>query len=79
MNLCKYSDILGVPNTGIHSYRVFNIAIIDVIFTIIAAFIIHVYFKINLVMCIIGLFFVGIFVHWIFCVPTTINKLLGLA
>ena len=28
MSLCKYSDILGVPKKGVHSYRIFNIAII---------------------------------------------------
>ena len=38
--LCKYKDALGKPEKGIHSYRFMNIAIIDVIMTIIAAFII---------------------------------------
>ena len=38
--LCKYKDALGKPKTGIHSYRIFNIAIADVIMTIIAALII---------------------------------------
>ena len=34
---CKYKDILGIPKTGLHSYRVFNIAIMDVVFTFLFA------------------------------------------
>ena len=34
---CKYKDSLGKPKTGLHRYRVFNIAIADVIFTILFA------------------------------------------
>ena len=34
MTLCKYANIFGAPNTGSHKYRIFNIAIIDVIATI---------------------------------------------
>ena len=45
MNLCKYKNILGKPNKGIHSYRIFNIAIADVIMTIIAAFLISYFFN----------------------------------
>ena len=31
--LCKYKDLLGVPKKGIHKYRIFNIAIFDVLLT----------------------------------------------
>ena len=48
MNLCKYKNALGIPGKGIHSYRLFGVAIADVIMTIIAAFIISYFFKINL-------------------------------
>ena len=34
---CKYKDALGKPNEGLHSYRVFNISIIDVLLTILLA------------------------------------------
>ena len=40
IDLCKYKNALGVPGKGIHSYRICNIAIADVIMTIIGAFII---------------------------------------
>ena len=33
---CKYKDALGKPKEGLHSYRVFNISIIDVLLTFIS-------------------------------------------
>ena len=44
-NLCKYKDALGVPGKGIHSYRLFNVAIVDVLMTLVAALIISYIFK----------------------------------
>ena len=40
---CKYKDILGKPKTGLHSYRVFNVAIVDVLFTVLLAKFVHYY------------------------------------
>ena len=74
--LCKYKDILGKVDQVIHSYRLFNIAIVDVIMTVIAAFIIHYFTKINFFVVLVLLFIVGIICHRIFCVNTTIDKLL---
>ena len=76
MNLCKYKDALGKPNEGIHSYRIFNIAIADVIMTFIGAFIISYFLNISFVWTSIYLFILGIILHRIFCVKTTIDKLL---
>jgi len=76
MDLCKYKNILGVPGQGPHSYRIFNIAIVDVILTIILAYIISYLFKISFVKTSIILFILGILLHRLFCVRTTIDKLL---
>jgi hypothetical protein len=76
MSLCKYKDILGVPGKGVHSYRIFNIAIVDVIMTIIGAFLISYFFKLSFLYTTIFLFILGIILHHIFCVRTTIDKLL---
>ena len=74
---CKYKDILGKPNSGPHSYRIFNIAIVDVILTVIVAYIIHLFLpKYNFFIILLLLFILGIIVHRIFCVRTTIDKLL---
>jgi hypothetical protein len=76
MNLCKYKNILGVPGQGPHSYRIFNIAIVDVLLTLILAYIISYIYKISFVKTSITLFILGIILHRIFCVRTTIDKLL---
>ena len=75
-NLCKYKDILGKPNQGIHSYRIFNIAIVDVLLTIIAAYILSVVTNYKLIYTLTFMFILGIISHRIFCVRTTIDKLL---
>ena len=75
--LCQYKDILGKPGQGVHSYRIFNIAIVDVLFTIIGAYIIYLFIpKINYFVILILLFILGIILHKIFCVKTTIDKYL---
>jgi len=76
MNLCKYKDSLGIPGKGIHSYRVFNVAIIDVIMTIIGAYFISIWLKKSFLITTILLFLLGIFLHHLFCVRTTVDKFL---
>ena len=77
MNLCKYKNIFGKVGEGIHSYRIFNIAVADVLLTILGAFIIYLFLpKYNFFVILFLLFGLGIFLHHIFCVRTTIDKLL---
>lgn len=74
--LCQYSDIFGKPGQGIHSIRIFNIAIIDVILTILLGYFISKYYQYSLLYTIAGLFILGIILHKVFCVKTTVNNLL---
>lgn len=76
MDLCKYQNALGIPNKGIHSYRLFGVAIVDVIFTIIGAMIISYFSNRSFIYTLIFLFLLGIILHRLFCVRTTIDKLL---
>ena len=76
MNLCKYKDIFGKPNTGVHSYRIFNIAIVDLLLTILVAFIIARLLKKPFWIVLLILFLLGIILHHLFCVRTTIDKLI---
>ena len=76
MNLCKYKNALGEPGKGIHSYRLFGIAIADVIMTIFGAFLISYFFKFSFIKTLLILFLTGIVLHRVFCVRTTIDKLL---
>jgi hypothetical protein len=74
---CKYKDIFEKVNSGLHSYRFLNIAIIDVLFTILVAYGISILFpKYKFCLILLILFLLGIFVHRLFCVRTTIDKLL---
>lgn len=82
--LCKYKNIFGKPGEGAHSIRIFNIAIIDVLATILLAITIHQLILEQLlrihyisIWLVIGLcFLAGIIAHRVFCVRTTIDKLL---
>ena len=75
---CKYKDILGKPKTGLHSYRVFDIAVVDFSLTILLAKFFEFYMMkgIPFWKILIVTFILGIIVHRIFCVKTTIDKLL---
>ena len=72
--LCKYRDLFGIPNEGIHSIRFMNIAVVDVVQTIIGAYVIHRFTRYNLWLCMVALFLLGIICHRLFCVHTTVDK-----
>jgi len=75
--ICQYKNIFGKVGKGLHSYRLFNIAIIDVLLTILTAYIIHLTIpKYNYSCILLLLFIIGIILHRIFCVRTTIDKIL---
>lgn len=78
MNLCKYSGIFGLPGKGLHKYRFMGVAIIDVLFTVLLAIFIHVFFEPNISFysLLAILFITGIISHRLFCVRTTVDKLL---
>ena len=74
--LCQYKDILGVPGKGLHQYRIFNIAIVNVLLTIFVAFLISYFFSLDFWIILIILFLLGILLHILFCVKTTVDKIL---
>ena len=75
-NLCKYRDFFGKPGLGIHKYRVFDVAIVDIIVVIISAWFISYWFETPFWLTFVILSIVGIIAHRLFCVRTTIDKLL---
>lgn len=76
LDLCKYKNILGEPDKGVHSFRIFNIAIVDVLLTILAAYIMSYFTNYKLIYTLIFMFILGIISHRIFCVRTTVDKVL---
>ena len=86
MSLCQHKDLFGEPRTGIHSLRipVIDVGFYDVLSTVILGLIISAisifFFKTNikntLIISQIFVFLLGIIVHRLFCVRTTVDKLL---
>ena len=81
MNLCKYKDIFGKVNEGVHKYRFINLAVIDLTLTVAVALLISLFLsKINQIQVFIISFLIllisGIFLHRIFCVNTALNLLI---
>ena len=77
MSLCKYRDIFGAPGTGVHSIRFAGVAIVDVVLTVASGWLISLYVKSMPFWQITALLFLtGILLHHLFCVRTTIDKLL---
>jgi hypothetical protein len=74
---CKYNEIFGKVNKGLHSYKIFNIAIFDLTLTLLLAYIIFLYNPTyNFFYILTGVFILGIIMHRLFCLRTTIDKLL---
>jgi uncharacterized membrane protein len=76
--LCDYSEILGKIEKGVHSYRILDVAIMDVVMTMIGAYSLQKTFlkKYEYYQVLLGLFLLGIALHRLFCVRTTVDKLL---
>jgi hypothetical protein len=66
----KWKDIFGKPNENIHSIRLFDFAIIDILMTLLGAFLLSKYFKKNSCLLFIILFIYGQIFHILFCVKT---------
>ena len=87
MSLCKYKDIFGAPGTGAHSYRIFDLAVVDVLSVAVVAFIIALIisrikkYDLNkslmiFFLSLFVLYLLGIVMHRLFCVRTTVDKFL---
>lgn len=61
---------------GVHSYRLFNIAVFDAGLAIVAAIFIAKYFKLPFWKVVVVVFFVGVLAHRLFDVRTTVDKIL---
>ena len=74
--LCAYKNALGRPNQGVHAYRLFGFAIVDVVMSVLGAIVIHAYTGYRLDGVLAAVFLSGIFLHWLFCVETKVSRLL---
>lgn len=84
MGFCKYKDILGKPNEGVHKYKIFGISIVDTVLTLIVALFIGIivgilnanysYIFYYSIISFIILLVLGELLHYLFCVKTTVIK-----
>ena len=76
LDLCKYKDLFGIPGQGIHAFKIFGISIWDTLITLICAIFIAWVANWSYSYTIVGFYILGIIVHRLFCVRTTVDKLL---
>lgn len=76
MSLCQYKNIFGEPGKGIHSCRILGVAAVDLLGAIIIALGIAYLFHWNFWLVLAITFLIGILCHRLFCVRTTVDKML---
>lgn len=76
MSLCQYKDIFGAPRTGAHSYRIMDIAVVDLGLTIGAAYLISEKTENSFPVTFGALFLLGMLAHRAFCVDTAFLQML---
>lgn len=76
LDLCKYKNAFGKPREGLRKYRIFDIAIYDVVVTMIIVYILCWFTKLPYWYSLLFIFALGILAHRLFCVRTGIDKML---
>lgn len=75
--LCQYRNIFGEPDKGLHKYRICGYAAVDIFLTLLGSYLLwKYYFKTgykDLILITLGMFLLGILLHRLFCVNTTLN------
>jgi hypothetical protein len=76
--LAKYKDIFGKPGStaGLRKYRIFGIALLDVIVVLMFAYLFSIFNGYPFITNALGLFILGIIAHRMFCVRTAVDKIL---
>ena len=74
-SLCRYKDVFGAPGTGVHKH-VFGIAWVDTVMTVLIAAVLSYSTGWNFLPSLLILFVLGIIMHRLFCVRTTVDKFL---
>lgn len=75
-DLSKYKNIFGKINEGVHKHRFLYMASVDVFGTIICSFIISYFSNIRFCVVLVVIWLLAIFLHRLFGVRTTIDKIL---
>jgi hypothetical protein len=76
IDLCQYKDIFGKPMTGAHSYRLFDIAIVDAGLSFCLVLALWKYSGYDFMVCLLVVLALGIIFHRTFCVRTKLDTIL---
>jgi hypothetical protein len=77
MNLCKYKNVIGEPNTGLRKkYRIFDVAVIDTVVTLLAVYLISYFSGYPFLYTLVITFIIMVISHRLFCVRSTTDRLL---
>ena len=71
---CPFANIFGKPNEGIHKYRIFGVAAVDLALTVAAAYFYAARKNKSFGKTLVTLIALGIFLHRIFGVNTALNE-----
>jgi hypothetical protein len=74
--LCQYANLLGIPHQGVHKYRIAGLAFVDVFLTFLGSLLIAIWLRKPFLPVFLFFFILGIFLHRLFCVKTTLDTLL---
>lgn len=86
--MCQYKDLFGKPREGLRIYRIFDIAVYDVVVTVVIAWILcwvinqyilpglEIRYRIPVLPFLLCVFLLGIAAHRAFCVRTVVDKML---
>jgi hypothetical protein len=74
---CPYRDIFGKVREGPHSYRIFDVAVVDSVLTILLAlFLQKIFFQnFSFLKVLAVTFIIGELMHWYFCVDSKVIQI----
>jgi hypothetical protein len=70
--LCQYKDALGVPGEGVHRHWL-GVAWADVVMTVVGSAGLAYFFRLPFLLTLVVVFVLGIVLHQVFCVRTTLD------
>ena len=76
---CQFKNLFGEPRKGVHSIRLFDFAVFDIVMTIFVAWMIAYFMKYNFFIVLTLLFILGEFLHILFCTNTKFIQSLSLS
>ena len=75
---CPYRNVFGREGEGIHSFRIFGLAVVDLLATLAAALLLSYLSKVSVFIMFPALIILAVGVHRVFCVNTALNvKIFG--